>query len=134
MYWGALCCFSIVVMLSSIRSATARESFCPNSTSSNGVILLFSQNRLSFRSLTSAVTILLLARLSYQRRMSLFDRRLSFFVIWYCFAVVVWFCSYVNFFPTSDRTALRSSSVRKRGFVVFTLFMIESFDLATAMI
>src|SRR5947209_18599444 len=99
--------------------------FCPSSISSIGVILLFSQNLPSFRNLTSAVTILLRARLSYQRLMSWFARRLSFLVglLRFCFAVVICSILCVNCFPCSDRTALRSSSAIEIGFVVFTLFM-----------
>src|SRR2546425_12285916 len=110
-------------MVSSRRSAIALGCFCPSSINSIGVILLFSQNLPSFRNLTSAVTILLRARLSYQRRMSWFERRLSFFVILLCFAVVVLSSLCVNWFPCSDRTALRSSSTIEIGFIVFTLFL-----------
>src|SRR3972149_7671941 len=115
----------MVVIVSSRRSAIVLGCFCPSSINSIGVILLFSQNLDSFRNLTSAVTTLLRARLSYQRLMSWFARRLSFFVILcFCFAVIVWFCSCINFFPTSDRISLRSSSVRTTESVVFTLLMI----------
>src|SRR5947209_20192886 len=105
--------------------------FCPSSISSIGVILLFSQNLPSFRSLTSAVTILLRARLSYQRLMSWSARRLSFLegLFRFCFAVVICSLLYVNFFPTSDHLVW-SSSVVTIGFVVFTLSMtmINSLD------
>src|SRR3989442_15681477 len=99
-------------MVSSKRSAIALGCFCPSSINSIGVILLFSQNLPSFRNLTSAVTILLLTRLSYQRRMSWFERRLSFFVVLFCFCLaVVVLCSLcVYCFPCSGGIALRSSS------------------------
>src|SRR2546430_16913828 len=113
-------------MVSSRRSAISLGLFNPSSTNSIGVILLFWQNLPSFRSLTSAATRLLLDWLSYQRLTSWFSRRISLFVglFRFCLAVII-VCSLpcINFFPTSDRTSMRSSSAIESGFIIFTLFI-----------